>query len=146
MCQHHAHGSSYPGPNQSAVRIQGLSDADVMTGKVKILVSQCVINTRLPDVPPAQSLCCHHLLVCLCYMSRVWHEEAGLSILSSEFRLVCDRYSLIIPLTVVPFSSTSFLSPSSFFFAGGLCLIGWLTADDLSINTKQSCDMKTIIL
>lgn len=60
----------YPRPDQSTVRIHGLSDADVMTGKMKRLISPSVINTRLPEVPPAQSLFCHHPLVCQYCMSR----------------------------------------------------------------------------
>lgn len=57
-------GRAYPGPDQSTVSIHGLADADVMTSKVKRLLSQRVVNTRLPDVPPVQSLSCHHFLIC----------------------------------------------------------------------------------
>lgn len=55
---------AYPGPDQSTISIHRLADADVMTSKIKRFLSQCVVNTRLPDVPPVQSLSCHHFLAC----------------------------------------------------------------------------------
>lgn len=51
----------YPGPDQSAVRIHGLVDADVLTGKMKRFLSQREVNAGLPDVPPVQGLPCHRL-------------------------------------------------------------------------------------
>lgn len=55
---------AYPGPDQSAISIQRLANTDVMTSKVKRFLSQCVVNAGLPDVPPVQSLSCHHFLAC----------------------------------------------------------------------------------
>lgn len=60
----HHHGGAYPGPDQSTISIYRLANADVMTSKIKRLLSQRVVNTRLPDVPPVQSLSGHHFLVC----------------------------------------------------------------------------------
>ena len=93
---------AYPRPDQGTVSVYRLANVDLMTSKTKRLLSQCVVNTRLPDVSPVQSLSGHHSLVRECcragggrlQLCRATLQKSESLLSNAEMRLVRVIFSL----------------------------------------------------